>query len=148
MKSENEMKIQFLSRSSNEGFARVAVASFISQLDPTLDEISDIKTIVSEAVTNSIVHGYKEGLGVIYIHTKLFKGGKISITVKDKGCGIEDIEQAMEPLYTSCDTGERAGMGFTIMQSFTDNMKIYSQMGKGTKVVLERRLALKMNQKK
>lgn len=147
MKYINEMKVQFLSRSSNEGFARVAVASFISQLDPTLDEISDIKTIVSEAVTNAIVHGYKEKLGIVYIISRIYEDGKITIIVKDNGCGIEDINKAMEPLYTSCDTGERAGMGFTIMQNFSDNLKVYSKPGAGTRVVMERKLARKLNKK-
>lgn len=145
MKCINEMKIQFISKSSNEGFARVAVAAFVAQLDPTLDEISDIKTIVSEAVTNSIVHGYKDSLGIVYITSKIYDNGRVRITVRDKGCGIEDINKAMEPLYTSCDSGERAGMGFTIMQNFSDNLKVYSKIGTGTRVVMERKLSLKNN---
>lgn len=147
MRCLNQMKLTFISRSANEGLARVAVASFISQLDPTLDEISEIKTAISEAVTNSVVHGYKDSLGIIYISAKLFENGKIIITVRDKGCGIEDIKQAMEPLYTSSDTGERAGMGFTIMQSFMDKLSVYSKPMKGTKITLTKQLTLKENRR-
>lgn len=143
MRCINEMKLQFLSRSANESFARVSVASFAAQFDPTLEELSEIKTAVSEAVTNSIVHGYKNGLGIVYINARLYEEGRIIIVIKDKGCGIDNIEQAMEPLYTSVDTGERAGMGFTIMQSFMDKLKVYSREGKGTRIVLEKRLSLK-----
>lgn len=147
MKCINQMKLNFVSRSANEGLARVAVASFISQLDPTLDEISEIKTAISEAVTNCVVHGYKDSLGIIYIAAKLFEDGKIIITVRDKGCGIENVKQAMEPLYTSSDTGDRAGMGFTIMQSFMDKLSVYSKPGIGTKVTLTKQLILKENKK-
>ena len=144
MRCINEMKLQFLSRSANEAFARVSVAAFATQLDPTLDEISEIKTAVSEAVTNSVVHGYKNGLGIIYINVRIYEGGRIVIMVKDKGCGIEDIGQAMEPLYTSSDSGDRAGMGFTIMQSFMDKLKVSSKAGGGTRIVMEKQLSLKI----
>lgn len=144
MRCINEMKLQFLSRSANEAFARVSVAAFATQLDPTLDEISEIKTAVSEAVTNSVVHGYKNGLGIVYINVRIYEGGKIVIMVKDKGCGIEDIGQAMEPLYTSSDSGDRAGMGFTIMQSFMDKLKVSSKAGGGTRIVMEKQLSLKI----
>ncbi|MEG1719792.1 MAG: anti-sigma F factor, partial [Clostridia bacterium] len=110
MKNYNEVNIKIMSRSSNESFARTALAAFISQLDPTIDEISDIKTAVSEAVTNSIVHGYKDKVGYIFITAKLYDDGKVYVKIRDKGCGIENIEQAMEPLFTSSDTGDRAGM--------------------------------------
>lgn len=133
------MNISFESRSTNESFARAVVSAFVSQLDPTISELTDIKTAVSEAVTNCIVHAYKETLGTIYINVKLFEGGKIYIKIRDKGCGIPDVEKAMEPLYT---TGgeERAGLGFAVMQSFSDKIRVTSRVGKGTTVVLEKRL--------
>lgn len=133
----NEMNINFFSRSSNEGFARSVVAAFVSQLDPTIDELADIKTAVSEAVTNCIVHGYKSGIGKIYISSKIYSNGKILIKIKDRGCGIEDIEQAMEPLFTTGGS-ERSGLGFAVMQSFMDKIKVTSKMGKGTTVTLEK----------
>jgi stage II sporulation protein AB (anti-sigma F factor) len=137
------MKVTFLSRSANESFARVAVAAFIAQLDPTIDELADIKTAVSEAVTNCIVHAYSEGIGEIYITVKIFENSKISVTVKDKGCGIENIERAMEPMYTSIQGGERAGLGFTVMQSFTDRLRVKSRIGFGTTVIMEKKLGKK-----
>ena len=133
----NEMNINFFSRSSNEGFARSVVAAFVSQLDPTIDELADIKTAVSEAVTNCIVHGYKSGIGKIYISSKIYSNGKILIKIKDRGCGIEDIEQAMEPLFTTGGS-ERSGLGFAVMQSFMDKIKVTSKVGKGTTVTLEK----------
>ena len=143
MKPVNVMKVTFLSRSANESFARVAVAAFIAQLDPTLDELADIKTAVSEAVTNSIVHAYRDGIGEIYITVKLFEDGKVSVTVKDKGCGIENVERAMEPMYTSSEGGERAGLGFTVMQSFTDRLRVKSRPGFGTTVIMDKKLGKK-----
>lgn len=140
MRPENTMKVTFLSRSANESFARVAVAAFLAQLDPTLDELADIKTAVSEAVTNCIVHGYKNDIGKIYITVKIFEDNKVSITVKDTGCGIDDIRKAMEPMYTTSQNGERAGLGFTVMQSFTDRLKVRSKVGYGTTVIMEKRL--------
>lgn len=137
MKPSNEMKISFLSRSSNESFARATVAAFVSQLDPTIDELADIKTAVSEAVTNCIVHAYQDGLGTIYITVKLFDNGKIVIQIRDKGCGIEDIPQAMEPLFTTAGE-ERAGLGFAVMQSFMDKLKVKSRTGNGTTVIMEK----------
>ncbi len=133
----NEMNINFFSRSYNEGFARTVVASFVSQLDPTIDELADIKTAVSEAVTNSIVHGYKTGIGKIYISSKIYSNGKILIKIKDKGCGIENVEQAMEPLFTTGGS-ERSGLGFAVMQSFMDKIKVTSKVGKGTTVTLQK----------
>ncbi len=143
MKPINEMKISFESRSCNESFARSAVASFIAVLDPNVEELSDIKTAVSEAVTNSIVHGYKDSIGTVYIHVKIFEGAKIWVLIKDKGCGIYDIKKAMEPLFTTCETGERAGLGFSIMESFMDKIKVRSKPGKGTSVTLEKSIVSK-----
>lgn len=143
MKPVNEMKMSFESRSCNESFARSSVAAFVSVLDPNVEEISDIKTAVSEAVTNSIVHGYKNKIGTVYIHVKIFEGARISICIKDKGCGIPDIKKAMEPLYTTCETGERAGLGFSIMESFMDKIKVRSKPEKGTSVTLEKSIVSK-----
>lgn len=137
IKPINEMKLTLTSRSSNESFARVAVAAFAAQLDPTVEEIGDIKTAVSEAVTNCIVHAYKETLGPIYITVGIFENRKVRIKIRDVGCGIEDVEKAMEPLFT---TGgeERAGLGFAVMESFTDNLKVRSRKDKGTTVTMEK----------
>ncbi len=140
MKVLNEMKIQFPSKSCNESFARVSVAAFVSMLDPTIDEIADIKTAVSEAVTNSIVHGYKDKLGIVYINAKIYDKNKIEIKIKDKGCGIEDINKAMEPMFTTCTTGERSGLGFAVMESFMDKIKVTSKIDRGTTVTLQKTL--------
>ena len=139
MKAENSMKLEFLSKSTNESFARVAVASFISQLDPTLEELSDIKTVISEAVTNSIVHGYEDTIGKIYISVYI-NDREVTIEVKDKGKGIEDIEKAKEPLYTSKPQLERSGMGFTIMESFMDKLVVKSSPGKGTTIIMKKKV--------
>ncbi len=140
----NGMKIEFEARSVNEGFARTAVALFASQADPSVAVIADIKTVVSEAVTNAIVHGYAnyedKSRCPIYIQCKLTEGGRLIIKIKDKGKGIESIESAMQPLYTTDESGERSGMGFTIMESFTDKIKVSSKQFKGTTVTLEKRL--------
>ncbi|MBQ5816078.1 MAG: anti-sigma F factor [Oscillospiraceae bacterium] len=146
MKSINQMKISFKSLSVNEGFARVAVASFISSLDPTTVEIADIKTAVSEAVTNCIVHAYRDTIGVITIHTRIYENRRVVITIKDKGCGIDDIERAIEPLFTTLPDEERSGLGFSVMQSFTDKMRVRSRIGRGTSVVLEKILSVKPNE--
>ncbi len=142
MKAMNEMKLTFPSRSANEAFARAAVASFIAQLDPAVDELADIRTAVSEAVTNSIVHAYPDSIGSITIQAKLFASGRVVIKVKDHGCGIEDVEKAMEPLFT---TGgeDRSGLGFSVMESFSDRLKVSSKKGKGTTVTLEKYIALR-----
>ncbi|MBR2489368.1 MAG: anti-sigma F factor [Clostridia bacterium] len=129
-----------LSRSSNESFARSCIAAFAAQLDPTLEEINDIKTAVSEAVTNCIVHAYREELGNIYITAELLENNVIKIKIRDKGCGIENIEKAMEPLYTSLG-GERAGLGFAVMQSFMDNIKVTSKVGKGTCITMQKKIS-------
>ncbi len=141
MKPLNEMKVQFSSRSVNESFARVAVAAFIAQLDPTLDELADVKTAVSEAVTNSIVHGYKNDIGVIYIDVKIYENGRITVAIRDRGCGIEDVRKAMEPMFTTSPGGERAGLGFTVMQSFMDKLRVRSRSGYGTTVIMEKTLS-------
>ena len=146
MKPINEMKMIFESRSCNESFARSSVAAFIAVLDPNVEELSDIKTAVSEAVTNCIVHGYKENIGKVYIHVKIFEGARIQISIKDKGCGISDVKKAMEPLYTTCENGERAGLGFSIMESFMDKLKVRSKPGKGTSVTLEKSIVSKGKQ--
>jgi stage II sporulation protein AB (anti-sigma F factor) len=135
MQPINEMKLEFLSKSSNEAFARVAVAAFASQLDPTMEEMADIKTAVSEAVTNSIIHGYEDRKGYVRIECKLFTDS-IEIVVIDEGKGIEDIEQARQPMYTSRPEMERSGMGFTIMENFMNKVEIQSEIGKGTRVFM------------
>ncbi len=142
MKAINEMKITLQSRSVNEGFARVAVASFLSQLDPTIDEINDIKTAVSEAVTNCIVHAYKDTIGKIYINVSIYEDKTVSIRIRDNGCGIEDVEQAREPLFTTAG-GERAGLGFAVMESFMDRVRVSSKKDKYTSVTLRKRIGTK-----
>lgn len=143
MKPVNEAKLSFLSRSTNEGFARTAAACFTAQLDPTLDEVNDIKTAVSEAVTNCIVHAYPDKLGVVSLRLRLFEDNTLEIVVKDNGVGIDDVEKARKPLFT---TGgdDRSGMGFTIMESFMDNLRIRSIPGKGTTVTMRRRIARRL----
>ena len=139
---ENYVTLEFMSRSTNEGFARIAVAGFAAQLDPTLDELGDIKTSVSEAVTNAIVHAYPDELGRISMKIKLLEHNTLEIVVRDWGRGIENVEQARRPLFT---TGgeERSGMGFTIMESFMDHLKVKSEAGKGTTVVMRKRIAIR-----
>ena len=139
MKSANEMKLTIESRSSNESFARVAVTAFVSQLDPTIEEINDIRTCVSEAVTNCIVHAYKESLGKIYITVSLSDDSVVTIKIKDKGCGIADVKQAMEPLFTTGGS-ERAGLGFAVMESFSDKVKVHSKEGAGTTVTIQKKI--------
>lgn len=136
---DNVMKVEFLSKSTNEGFARVAVSAFVSQLDPTIEELSEIKTAVSEAVTNCIVHGYENELGTITISAQI-KNDVVSIQIKDKGRGIENIDKAKEPLYTTKPDLERSGMGFTIMESFMDKLTVKSIIGKGTTVSMSKRI--------
>ena len=134
---ENEMKLEFISKSANEAFARIAVAAFASQLDPTIEELADIKTAVSEAVTNCIIHGYNEKQGIVKIFARL-KEREIIIEISDKGKGIENIDIAKEPLYTTKPNLERSGMGFTIMESFMDKVEIESVVGLGTKVTMSK----------
>ncbi len=135
----NEMNLNFKSKSSNESFARAAVSAFVLCLDPTIAELSDIKTAVSEAVTNCIVHAYPDTLGTVYINVKITDENKIIIKIRDKGVGIENIKQAMIPLFTTS-SEERAGLGFAVMQSFTDNVKVRSKVGVGTTVTMEKTL--------
>ena len=139
MKSEieNEMKLEFISKSSNEAFARIAVAAFASQLDPTIEELADIKTAVSEAVTNCIIHGYDKKQGIVKIFARL-KEKEIILEISDKGKGIENIDIAKEPLYTTKPNLERSGMGFTIMESFMDKVEVESVIGLGTKVTMSK----------
>ena len=140
MKPINEAAVSFLSRSSNEGFARTAAACFAAQLDPTLEEINDIKTAVSEAVTNCIVHAYPDRLGRVSLRLRLFEDNSLEIQVKDWGVGIADVEEARRPMFTTGDA-QRSGMGFTIMESFMDAVKVRSRPGKGTVVTLRRKLS-------
>lgn len=139
MKALNTVKITFPSRSVNEGFARSALSAFAAQADPTLDELADVKTAVSEAVTNCIVHGYANTIGPITLTAALYEDGTLRVAVADKGCGIPDVSKAMEPLFTT-GGAERAGLGFAVMESFMDSVKVRSAPGKGTRVTLSKRL--------
>ena len=132
-----EMKVP--SRSINEGFARMAVSAFAAQIDPTIEQLAELKTVISEAITNAVVHGYRSEPGIIYVKVSLLKERTLKIVIKDKGAGIEDIRKAMEPLYTTGNS-DRAGMGFTIMQTFTDKLKVVSKPGKGTTLTMEKTL--------
>lgn len=144
MKLENQINITVISKSSNESFSRAAVAAFVAQLDPTIEEISDIKTAVSEAVTNCIVHAYNNSLGKIYITVQLYDDRTVKIKIRDRGCGIDDINLAMQPMYSSLG-GERAGLGFAVMQSFTDKLKVSSAINKGTTVTLTKKLSYRVS---
>lgn len=139
MKFENYMILEFPSRSTNEAFARSAVACFAAQMDPTLEELGDIRTAVSEAVTNCIVHAYPDGLGMITLRCRILKDNTLDIVIKDKGIGIENVEQARRPMYTTGGS-ERSGMGFTIMESFMTTFTVTSEPGKGTSVHMRRKL--------
>ena len=139
MKCENQMQMVFPSKSVNEGFARAAVACFAAQLDPTMDELGDIKTAVSEAVTNCIVHAYPDQIGMITLKARLLPGNVLDLVIKDKGKGIENVEEARKPMYTT-GGAERSGMGFTIMESFMHELKVTSQPGKGTTVHMKRKI--------
>jgi len=135
----NYIKLEFPSKSANEHFARSAVAAFAAQLDPTMDELGDVKTAVSEAVTNAIVHAYPEEMGLVFLRARIIHGDTLELTIKDRGRGIPDVKQAMEPLYS---TGgeDRSGMGFTIMESFMDKLQVRSRPGKGTTVTMKRQI--------
>ncbi len=137
MKPVNKFTMTLESRSANEGFARLVASGFLAQLDPTVEELCDVKTAVSEAVTNCIVHAYPDGVGNIYISASIYEGGLFRIRIRDRGCGIEDVKQAMEPLYSSLG-GERAGLGFAVMESFCDRLAVRSAPGKGTSVTLDK----------
>ena len=134
---DNEMKLEFISKSSNEAFARIAVAAFASQLDPTIEELADIKTAVSEAVTNAIIHGYEEKIGIVKLICKIAQN-EVFIEISDSGKGIENIEEAKQPLFTTKSNLERSGMGFTIMESFMDEVNIESVVGLGTKITMKK----------
>ena len=139
MKPVQTMKLEIESRSVNEAVARAAVSAFASQLDPTVEELSDLRTAVSEAVTNCIVHAYRNSVGRIFITASVYPDGMFSVKIRDKGCGIEDVEKAMEPLFTTLGD-ERAGLGFAVMESFSDRVRVRSVVGKGTAVTLYKRI--------
>ena len=136
---DNDMKLEFLSKSNNEAFARITVAAFASQLDPTVEELADIKTAVSEAVTNCIIHGYEDTIGIVKIHCTI-NDNELTIEISDSGKGIEDINVAKQPLYTTRPNLERSGMGFTIMESFMDSIEIESVIDLGTKITMKKRI--------
>lgn len=140
-KTINKMQLKLPALSANEGMARAAVAAFCAQLDPSAVEIADIKCAVSEAVTNCIVHAYRHSQGLIYITVSLLEGRVAKIEIRDRGCGIEDVSIARQPLYTTDAAGERSGMGFTVMESFTDKLSVVSREGQGTKVVMYKAFA-------
>ena len=143
MQIVNKFNMSFYARSANEGFARSCVSAFASQLDPTIEELNDIKTAVSEAVTNAIVHGYGNKLGVVYINAYILKDRKIVIDVKDKGKGIDDVQRAMTPLFTTSPESERSGLGFTVMEAFMDKLRVRSKPDKGTAVHMVKTLKAK-----
>lgn len=142
----NSMKMTITGYSRNESLARMCVSAFASQLDPTIEEINDIKAAVSEAVTNCIVHGYKDTIGDIQIELKIIENDTLYIRIKDKGCGIPDIKKAMEPLFTTSPETERSGLGFSVMESFMDKLKVKSSVGKGTSVTMTKRLVKRNEQ--
>ena len=141
-KASNEVKLEFPSHSSNEGFARGAVACFVAQMDPTLNELEDIKTAVSEAVTNAILHAYPDSIGKVLLKLRICPGNTLELTVRDRGLGIPDVQQALQPMFT---TGgeERSGMGFTIMESFMDRLTVRSTQGRGTTVIMKKKLSMR-----
>ncbi len=139
MEQTNEMRIEFDSRSCNESFARVAVAAFMTQLNPTLEEVADVKTALSEAVTNAIVHGYENRVEKITVHCAI-RGQELILTVSDKGKGIADVEKAMEPLFTTKPDSERSGMGFAFMEAFMDEVQVRSAVGEGTAVTMKKKI--------
>lgn len=142
MKAINETRISFLSRSANEGFARSAVAAFVSQLDPAVDQLSDLRVALSEAVTNCIVHAYPDSIGMITVTVRLYEDGKVVIKVRDRGLGIPDVAKAMEPMYTTGDE-DRSGLGFLVMETFVDKLRVRSKVGSGTTVTLEKYIHLR-----
>lgn len=142
---DNEMRLEFASKTCNEAFARITIAAFVAQLDPTIDELSDIKTAVSEAVTNSIIHGYENENGVVKVSARIF-ANTVEIEIEDNGKGIDNVEMAMRPLYTSKPNLERSGMGFTIMESFMDDIKVESSLGFGTRIVMSKKINTEQSQ--
>jgi stage II sporulation protein AB (anti-sigma F factor) len=145
MEIVNEVNLTIWSKSSNESYARVAVSSFFTQLDPTVDEITDIKTAVSEAVTNCIVHAYRNTVGKIYITARITDDRYAYIKIRDRGCGISDVKQAMEPMFTTAPEEERAGLGFAVMQTFMDKVKVTSAPGKGTTIIMTKKIRPRRN---
>lgn len=144
MMDVNRLRLSFPAVSENEAFARVAVCAFLAPLDPTVEEIGDIKTAVSEAVTNCVVHAYKEKKGgTVYIQVRVMKGARAQIKIRDAGCGIADVSQAMEPMFSGSDSPERAGLGFSLMETFMDKLKVTSKVGRGTTVTLEKRIGVR-----
>ncbi|MCD8335576.1 MAG: anti-sigma F factor [Clostridiales bacterium] len=143
MRPINQVKMEFDSRSANEGFARAAAACFAAQLDPTLEELGDVKTAVSEAVTNVIVHAYPDAIGRVLLRLRLFEDNTVEITVRDRGVGIPDLEKAREPMFTT-GGADRSGMGFTIMESFTDAMRVRTAVGKGTTVTMRKKISVRV----
>lgn len=143
MKYINKGEVSFLSNSVNESFARAAVSAFLMPLDPLISDITDIKTAVSEAVTNAIIHAYRDSIGTVWISMKYYEDGTVVLRVRDRGCGIEDVKTAMEPLFTTGGT-EQAGIGFSVMESFCDKLKVSSSPGKGTVVTLSKKLGKKL----
>lgn len=146
MKPVNEMKLQIESRSVNEAFSRSVAAAFAAQLDPTVEELNDIKTAVSEAVTNCIVHAYKDSVGKIYITVRIFENGTVEVKIRDRGCGIADVKKAREPLFTT-GGGDRAGLGFSVMESFCDKLRVHSVLGRGTTVTLLKTIRGRQNER-
>ena len=142
---DNEMRLEFASKTCNEAFARITIAAFVAQLDPTIDELSDIKTAVSEAVTNSIIHGYENENGVVKVSARIF-ANTVEIEIEDNGKGIDNVEMAMRPLYTSKPNLERSGMGFTIMESFMDDIKVESSLGFGTRIIMRKKISTAQTQ--
>lgn len=142
MRPVNEMKLEFPSHSANEGFARGAAACFAAQMDPTLNELEDLKTAVSEAVTNAIIHAYPDRIGTVTLKMRIYPGGVLEVSVRDRGIGIADIARAREPMFTT-GGAERSGMGFTIMESFMDRLSVRSKEGKGTSVTMKKKLSVK-----
>ena len=140
VKQINSFQISFDSRSENEGFARSVAGAFLLPLDPVVEEVTEIKTAVSEAVSNSVIHGYRGGEGKIYMTCEYSSDGRVRISIRDEGAGIENVEQAMEPLFTTNTDGERSGMGFTVMESFMDRLTVKSEPGKGTEVIMIKKL--------
>lgn len=138
MKVNNEMRLNFVSKSANESLARSAVSSFIGQLDPSIEELADIRTAVSEAVTNSIVHGYRGVQGIVEMSVKILDNDEVYIRIRDKGCGIADINKAMEPLFTTAPEEDRAGLGFAVMESFMDKLRVKSKVGAGTTITMRK----------
>ncbi|MCD8190319.1 MAG: anti-sigma F factor [Clostridiales bacterium] len=145
MRPINQVKMEFDSRSANEGFARAAAACFAAQLDPTLEELGDVKTAVSEAVTNVIVHAYPDAIGRVLLRLRLFEGNTVEITVRDWGVGIPDLDKAREPMFTT-GGADRSGMGFTIMESFMDAMRVRTAVGKGTTVTMRKKISVRVGQ--